>query len=110
MPAIADPDGDAVSVKINMGHGEFNAANVLQFDQSTNIVSLTLPRNFKDTLEMMYVSVRDSLSQTDYLMSIKIILKWEQEPTDKSPEKSEPSIELKKQDQLPEFLKELLNR
>jgi len=43
-------------------------------------------------------------------MSISIILQLNREPTDEtSPDKSEPSIELKKQDQIPEFLKELLN-
>jgi len=33
LPAVVDPDGDEVSVKIEMGHGELNAANVLQYDQ-----------------------------------------------------------------------------
>jgi len=59
---------------------------------------------------MMYVELRDSLTETKYLMSISIILQLNREPTDETPpDMSEPSIELKKQDQIPEFLKELFN-
>ena len=46
LPEVIDPDEDPVEITINMGHAEFNAASVLSFDKSANIVSLTFPNDF----------------------------------------------------------------